>query len=92
MAGKIADRIDTLERRLKALKTQQQRLEARNRATKARRDRREELRKKIVVGAVVLSKVERGEIEEKVLLGWLEGALTREEDRALFGLAATTRA
>lgn len=34
-----------------------------------RRDWSEELRKKILVGAVVLFKVERGEIEEKLLLG-----------------------
>ena len=90
MAGKISDRIDALEQRLKTLKTQQQRMETRNRAAKARRDRRGELRKKILVGAVVLAKVERGEIEEAVLLGWMEGALTRAEDRALFGLAVTT--
>lgn len=86
MASKIASRIDVLEQRLKELKTQQQRSEARKRAVKARRDRREELRRKILVGAVVLEKVERGEIDKGVLLGWMEGALTREEDRGLFGL------
>jgi hypothetical protein len=87
MASKISDRIDVLEARLKALKTQQQRMEARSRATKARRDRRDELRKKILVGAVVLAKVGRGELEERAFLGWMERALTREEDRALFSLA-----
>lgn len=90
MADKIADRIDALEQRLQELKTQQQRMEARRRATKARHGRREELRKKILVGAVVLAKVERGEIEEEVLRRWMEGALTRAEDRVLFGLVAAT--
>ncbi len=89
MADKIAERIDTLEQRLKELKTQQQRMETRRRAAKARRDRREELRKKILVGAVVLEKVERGEIAEGLLMGWLESALAKEQDRALFGLSAS---
>jgi len=90
MADKIAVRIDALEQRLKELKTQQQRMEARKRAVKARQDRREELRKKILVGAVVLEKVARGEIEEALLRSWLESELIRQEDRALFGLNAST--
>jgi hypothetical protein len=65
---------------------QHQRKEARARTAATRRSRREELRRKILVGAVVLSKVEDGSLEEKILRGWLEPALTREEDRALFGL------
>jgi hypothetical protein len=30
--------------------------------------------------------VDQGVIEESVLRGWLEGALTRGDDRELFGL------
>lgn len=86
MARKIADRIDALEQRLRQLKTQQQRLESRKRAQSARKGRREELRKKVLVGAVVLAKVERGEIEESALHAWLDGALSSAEDRALFGM------
>jgi hypothetical protein len=33
-----------------------------------------------------LAKVEQGVLEESVLRGWLKGALTRADDRALFGL------
>jgi large subunit ribosomal protein L7/L12 len=87
MADKISNRIDALEQRLRELKAQQQRIEGRKRATKARRDRREDLRRKILVGAIVLEKVDRGEIEKGVLLEWMKGALSREEDRALFGLS-----
>lgn len=90
MAGKIAERIDALEQRLKQLKTQQQRMEGRKRTQNARRERREELRKRILVGAVVLAKVEHGEIELALLQRWLEGALNKEEDRKLFGLAPTS--
>jgi hypothetical protein len=80
------ERIQALELRLKQLKVKQQRKEARARTVEARRTRREELRRKILVGAVALAKVEDGLIEEKTLKAWLEPALEKAEDRALFGL------
>jgi hypothetical protein len=48
---------------------------------------REDAPRQIPVGAVVLSKVDKGLLEESVLRGWLEEGLTGAEDRALFGLA-----
>jgi hypothetical protein len=83
---KIDERVAALELKLKQLKVVQQRKEARARTVEGRRTRREELRRKILVGAVVLAKVEAGEIEEKTLKQWLHPAVTRPEDRALFGL------
>jgi hypothetical protein len=80
------ERIAALEAKLKQLKTVQQRKEARARSIATRRTRAQELRRKILVGAVVLAKVEAGEIEEKQLKQWMDGALTRAEDRELFGL------
>ena len=80
------ERIAALEARLKQLKVVQQRKEARARTVETRRTRREELRRKILVGAVVLAKVEAGEIDEKTLKQWLHPALTKPEDRALFEL------
>jgi hypothetical protein len=44
------------------------------------------MRRKILAGAVLLAKVEAGEFEEKILKEWMEKALGRPEDRALFGL------
>jgi hypothetical protein len=86
MASKIAAQIGSLQERLRRLKHQKQRTEARMRFTAARRERREELRRKILVGAIVLARVERGELEQSVLRGWLDPALERPEDRALFNL------
>lgn len=80
------ERIAALEAKLKQLKVVQQRKEARARTVESRRTRREELRRKILVGAIVLAKVEAGEIEERTLRDWLDPAITRPEDRALFGL------
>lgn len=83
---KIDQRIETLEAKLKQLKARQQRMETRARAIAVRRERKDELRRKILVGAIVLAKVEEGAFEEKVLQGWLDAALSRADDRALFGL------
>lgn len=80
------ERIAALEAKLKQLKVQQQRKEARARTVEARRSRREEMRRKFLVGAVVLAKIETGEIEENTLKQWLRPALIKPEDRALFGL------
>jgi len=79
------ERIAALEAKLKQLKVQQQREEARTRTVETRRTRREELRRKILVGAVVLAEVEDGSFEEAVLKAWLQPAITMVEDRALFG-------
>ena len=43
-------------------------------------------RRKILIGAVILAKIERGEFDEKKLRAMLDSALTRKDDRALFGL------
>jgi hypothetical protein len=87
--AKIDTRIQALEVKLKQLKVQHQRREARARTVAARRARGQELRRKILVGAVVLAKVEEGIFEEATLRGWLDAALTREDDRALFELTQT---
>ena len=86
MASKLKTQIESLEERLKRLKHKQQRTEARTRFAAARRARRDELRRKVLVGAIVLARVERGELPESVLRGWLDGALERSDDRALFDL------
>jgi hypothetical protein len=52
----------------------------------SRRARRDDTRRKILVGAIVLAKVEQSVIPEDQLRRWLDGSLTRADDRALFGL------
>ena len=80
------ERIAALEAKLKQLKVVQQRKEARTRTVEARRTRREEMRRKFLVGAIVLAKVDDGSLDKKTLNGWLASAITRTEDRALFNL------
>jgi hypothetical protein len=87
---KVDERIEALEAKLKQLKAQQQRKEARARTIASRRARHQELRRKILVGAIVLAKVDNGEFDRKILNGWLAEALTRADDRALFELDGDT--
>lgn len=81
-----AERITALEERLKQLKNSQQRVEARRRYDEEKRQRRADLRRKILVGAVILRLVEHRKLSEQDLRAWLDGALEREDDRALFNL------
>lgn len=85
---KIDDRIATLETKLKQLKTRQARLEARKKALASRRARKDDTRRKILAGAIVLARVAQGKIPQAEFRAWLDAALTRADDRALFGLDA----
>jgi hypothetical protein len=86
---KLDDQISTLQEKLNQLKLRQQRQEARKRASDALRERKANTRRKILVGGVVLAKVQAGEIDNELLRSWLDQALTRGDDRALFELPAT---
>lgn len=82
----IDERIATLETKLKQEKARKQQIEARKRAVDSKRKRSEDTRRKVLVGAVILAKVERGEWQQDKLLALLDAYLTRADDRALFGL------
>lgn len=49
---------------------------------------REDPRRRILVGAIVLARVDQGLLEVSVLRGWLDGAVTREEDQGSLRLLA----
>ena len=85
---KLDARISGLEEKLKQLKTRQARIEARQRALSHRQERKNDTRRKILLGATVLARLERGELDQATINGWLEAALTRADDRALFELPA----
>lgn len=83
MVQKLDERIAGLEERLKQLRTQQSRVRAR--ALASRRARKNDTRCKILIGAVVLAKVDQG-VLQSVLRTWLDAALTQADDRELFNL------
>lgn len=82
----LNDRIAATELRLKQMKAKQQRSEARKKSIDAQRQRKADTRRKILIGAVVMAKIERCEFTKEQLDVWLGEALTRPDDRALFDL------
>ena len=88
---KLDEQIATLQDRLKQLKLRQQRVEQRRQAMEARRERKAEMRRKILVGGIVLAKLREGGSEAAIIRSWIEGAVTREEDRALFDLVTVSK-
>jgi hypothetical protein len=85
---KLDQQIETLQEKLKQLKVRQQAIENRKRAIATQRERKADTRRKILVGAVVMAKVEQQVMDESQLRAWLDQALTRADDRALFKLPA----
>jgi hypothetical protein len=55
----------------------------------SRRVYKDELRRNILAGATLLAKVESGDFDSRSFRRWLDKALTREDDRELFGLPPT---
>jgi len=86
MASRIAEQIESLENRLKKLKARKEKSDTRKRAIESRKARRADTRSKILVGAIVLAKVDQGAFDRPTLMTWLDSALTRGDDRDLFDL------
>lgn len=83
---KLDQQILTLQQKLQQLQLRQQRLDARKRAVNGLRERKSETRRKILLGGLILEKLRQGELDRALVDSWLDEALTRAADRALFGL------
>lgn len=86
MAAKLDQQIESLEKRLKQAKERKRMIEARKRSAEAAKKRADDTRRKILIGAAILAKVERGDWPEDKMLAMMNETLTRDDDRALFGL------
>lgn len=86
---KLDEQISTLQLKLQQLKLRQQRIDARKRAIDGVRERKAETRRKILLGGLILDKLRQGEMDRVLVNQWLEQALTRVADRALFDLPAS---
>ena len=77
-----------LREQLAQVRAKKAQLEARKVQKLIKGQRADDTRRKILVGATVLAKVERGEWPQDKLNALLDASLTRNDDRALFGLPA----
>ncbi|AOR66085.1 hypothetical protein BBJ41_00165 [Burkholderia stabilis] len=88
----LDQRLAETEQRLKQLKAKQQQIEARKRAANTKKQRTEDTRRKVLVGAAFLDQVQHGKVAEPILLKLMDQFLVRTQDRALFGLPVHAQA
>ena len=81
----LNDKIQKQQERLKQLKAQKLALEAKEKKRIAEQQRKEDTRKKILLGAYLLKKMENEANKEKILTE-LNEYLTEDRDRKLFDL------
>lgn len=79
----LQDRIARAEEKLKRLKAEQQKVEARKKAAEDKRSRQEETRRKVLVGTIVLAKLDGGTYPEFEFTAMMDVAPTRAEDQDL---------
>lgn len=80
---KIAKQLE----RLKQLKAQKQAVQAREKAKQKALERKNDTRRKILIGAMYLNRMENDEHAKQQILASLDNYLTANRDRELFGLA-----
>jgi large subunit ribosomal protein L7/L12 len=84
---KAQRRVKDLEEKLKQAKALKQKAEARVKAAESKIKRRDETRRKILVGAMILEEMEKNDATKTSVMSALKKFLTRQDDRALFHLA-----
>ena len=82
------DRIIELEEQRARINAQIQRVKAREQ----KRTSRDDTRRKVLVGALILGRVESDLMSNEQLMADLDPFLTRDNDRALFGLLPLPKA
>ena len=85
--AKPEERRRKLQEKQARIKAELQRLDAREHQA----ERKRETRRKILAGAMVLDRVARGELTEKLFLDDMDRFLERDQERALFGLPPKTQ-
>ena len=87
-AENIEKKIEANVRRekLKQLKAQKQAIEARERTKKKEQERKDDTRRKILLGSYLIKKMNANEANKEKILAELNEYLTEDRDRQLFGL------
>lgn len=82
--------MDKTEARLKKLEERKREIEAKMQQIRARQsatERKKDTRRKVLAGAFLLEQVEKGEYSKSDFLRHMDAFLTRDIDRALFGIS-----
>lgn len=79
-------KIEAQLEKLKQLKAQKQAIEARERTKQKEQDRKDDTRRKILLGSYLIKKMESNEANKQKILADLNEYLTEDRDRNLFNL------
>ena len=85
-AENIEKKIEAQLEKLKQLKAQKQVIEARERIKKKEQDRKDDTRRKILLGSYLIKKMNANEANKEKILADLNEYLTEDRDRQLFNL------
>lgn len=78
--------IEKQTERLKQLKAQKQALESREKAKAREQERKDDTRRKILLGSFLLTKMNKDDFEKQKILAEINEYLTEDRDRKLFNL------
>lgn len=81
----LDEKIEQQSEKLKQLKAQKQAVEAREKKRLAEQQRKDDTRKKILLGSYLLKEMQN-EVHKEKILAKLDTYLTENRDRILFGL------
>ena len=85
-AENIEKKIEAQLEKLKQLKAQKQAIEARERTKKKEQERKDDTRRKILLGSYLIKKMQSNEANKEKILAELNEYLTEDRDRQLFDL------
>ncbi|ENW78794.1 hypothetical protein F908_03013 [Acinetobacter sp. NIPH 284] len=83
----IEKKIEAQLEKLKQLKAQKQAIEARERTKKKEQERKDDTRRKILLGSYLIKKMNANEANKEKILAELNEYLTEDRDRQLFNLS-----
>jgi restriction endonuclease S subunit len=82
----IEDQIKKQQEKLAQLKARKQAIESRLKATESKKNRANDTRKKVLIGAAVLAQIENNPEAQERTKQMMDKFLTRDNDRKLFDL------
>ena len=85
-AENIEKKIEAQLEKLKQLKAQKQAIEVRERTKKKEQERKDDTRRKILLGSYLIKKMNANEANKEKILAELNEYLTEDRDRQLFNL------
>ena len=83
----IEEQIKKQQEKLNQLKIRKHAIESRLKATESKKNRADDTRRKVLIGAAVLAQIENNPEAQERTKQMMDKFLTRDNDRKLFGLS-----